>query len=633
MTAIFEQSAPLQVFQHDILEVVTTPPRMWRGYHLFAASLKKANTVSPSSNPSSHSRRSSNHNSHTDGTEESGGTTSLGSSVSTLVDGLLIGEHLRALLQDSLVRVKIPLKKRRDLIHENGFLHPLLHAYAQRHALAREGGGADGKGSGDGGGTVTSTLSTPSSSASHADALIAAEEYYSHRVGRVVGVLLKPTVAATLVSNYEKSLPQNTNTNTSISGSSPTTSVLRVVPEAAFWDPTLWSAPTSWQVVVHLGERVETFGLHAVSNTAMREEEHRVWMRTCIASASCFSSSHGERDGVGAASSTSKDSNGKGTSLSSIPYLMSGEAGVLKVEQLKRLRHILRYLKTELQVQRKVFEEHATGLHPSSSFSKLLQDQSVGISSPAEEEALRQFSGALTKKEAEMESSSPLFLSPPIASTYRATRVKREDENTEMKTEEEDNDNDEDEEEESFGGEASTKRKRPRHASTNEAPRTLSSSALKGKTADSDFRIQRLESLLAEKERHVQQFRQLLSQKDREVRDLLQQRREAEVEHGNTIAVFEEKVKQGEHERQQLLRAQQQDRQQHTDQLATASDKLVRMAQLTQKYKSVYEEALSLAQRWTEHSQQEHLGSTGVGRTGERQWTIESVLQTLKQMP
>lgn len=704
MTAIFEQSIPLQVYQHDILEVITAAPRIWRGHHLSSCcSCCFSSAKHQNQRLSSGSATSRNNDSNNEEENEAEKRRSfLEESVGSLVDGLLTGEHVRNMVQDMLVRIKIPVKKKSSLIYENSYLQPLIEEYIQRHELEKENLiKKEGEGdlcfrSEDNYGRNRNLPS--SSSSSHAAAVAAGEEYYAHRVGRLVGILLKPSVASTILANYESSLAKKSNnTNNSTSNtihnhpSSPPSAVHRIVPEAVFWDLALWTSPSSWQVIVHLGERVETFALPAVMNTTMREDEHRVWVRTCMRVLLSFSCSGGEgsSSGGGVAPSSSSSSSspptllkdggggGKVCFLSHIPYLMSGEAAVLKVEQVKRLRHILQYLQIEVQLQKRK--------HPTADEKKgeHQQQQSGGVGggapSRADEDALDQWGSVLMKKEEEEREKEKgrgetAFAPRPHDKACPQSRLqggRQGGKKSKIKAEEDDDENeDEDDEEEGseyedgnrVGRETPFSRKRRRGTTPARASAASpSSSPLLVVTYSADeyeAQRQRLEGLLAEKERHLQQYRQLVALKDREVRNVLQQVRESEAAHGSMLAKFEEKVKQGEKERQELLRSKQQESQQHADQLARASDKLVRMAQLTQKYKTVYEEALSLVQRWSslpsppppssllgrgkdEEEEKEGGGGQGAkdnnrrggGNGGNRQWTVESVLQALKEIP
>lgn len=650
MTAIYEESVPLQVFQHDILEVVTAAPRLRKGRCLFANimkqqkedwdHLKKSATpttlliqhdhddaAAPLGQEASHSpttrRERSDASPQSPLLEESPKTvlSNMLASLNTLVDGLLTGEHLRQLLQETLVRVKIPLKKRASMIHGNSFLQSLLEAHVQRQERQHN---TEEKNEGPHYHSHRrDTAHAPSSPPSSKDAVAAAEEHYAHRVGRVVGILLKPSVAFTLSSSDANHVSNTTGsparpasgaspsihtgtssratTSTSASGTNP--SGLQVLPEAIYANAALWTSPTSWQVVVHFGDRVEVMPLAAVSNTAMREDEHRVWVRTSL-----FHGIPPPHHPTGEASASSN-------ALSNLPYVMSGEAGVLKIAQIQRLRHILHYLQWEEKTRQRL---QAKECHIGSSSSAMSNPNDED-----EEVALERVAMAFMKKEAEA-----------MASIQASARSSQGGEGNLLGVKE-----DEEQDEDSDGEEVEkTGRKRRRRASHD--PVTLLSAqdaAASSSTIEKDYAVQkqRMESLLAEKEMHVQQYRQLLSQKDRDLRNVLQQGQEADSQHAATLSQYDEKVRQGEQERMQLLRANEQASQQHASQLATASEKLLRMAQLAQKYKNVYEEALLLAKRWTAGGagETEKKGGAGDSETGDRHWTVDAVLQTLKQMP
>lgn len=528
-----------------------------------------------------------------------------------------MGEHLRQLLQETLVRVRIPVKKRPVMLHGNSFLQTLLEAHVQRLQSQQE---AEEKPGGPPHRSDRHGTAPHAPPPSKEDAVTAAEEHFAHRVGRVVGILLKPSVASTLLSTEDHHSPRSTSgghhplPSTLPTMASANASGLQILPEAIYTHSTVWTSPTSWQVVVHFGERIDVMPLAAVSNTAMREDEHRVWVRTALFHASPAPHSSPTSDAAAAAAS----------SLSTLPYVMTGEAGVLKNAQIQRLRHILQYLQLEEKTrQRLQAKECRVGGSASSHASERGNDED-------EEEALEKLAKAFMKKEAEALMTS-LHTSPgaPQEGGGDLSGVK-----------EEEKEDDSDGEEEEMERAGSKRRRTPHDAVKPLVPLDTSSSSTMT-TVEKDFAVQkqRLENLLAEKEMHVQQYRQLLSQKDRDLRNVLQHVQEADSEHAATLSQYEEKVRQGEQERMQLSRANEQASQQHATQLATASEKLLRMAQLAQKYKNVYEEAQLLATRWTAgggggaRGGTEKKGGGADSERGDRHWTVDSVLQTLKQIP
>lgn len=179
MTSNFEMSRSIQIFQHDLLEAVTRFPS--------PGSSDEQLTMDSFSTPSSSS--------------------------------VLFGAHVRVLLLKTMVRVRVPFKRRTALLHSNPYHHQIVEHWRQQRK--QRGGGS----------------SSPSQQQQQAEE----EEHFSFRVGRVEAILPKPQAAA-----------------------------------AAAEGP---SSPASWLIAVDLGETVCTFPLMCVDENHFREDEFRLWLR------------------------------------------------------------------------------------------------------------------------------------------------------------------------------------------------------------------------------------------------------------------------------------------------------------------------------------------------------------------
>eukprot|EP00796_Vickermania_ingenoplastis_P000621 gene623-343_t len=231
MTATMDSCRGLQVFQQDLIELVSLPSRMVLHSYSWTRDAQL----------STHSRYT--------------GSSSSGAALDAVVDGLVTGAYLRQMVQDAVVRVRIPPKKRAALLHGNPYIKMLCNAFEKQYVEQQQK-------------EQQSAAPSPSSAAPNALAVAGgeqlkrkaaelAEEQYMHRVGRLVGLFLKPSVAP---------------------GGEPQSSTSSGTADAS----TQALSPTSWLVAVHLGEMTETFPLGCVSADPMREEEHTAWTRSAL---------------------------------------------------------------------------------------------------------------------------------------------------------------------------------------------------------------------------------------------------------------------------------------------------------------------------------------------------------------
>lgn len=215
MTSSFEYSVPLQLFQHDLVDLLTLPARV---------------------------RLHASHWAHAKASAEEGITSDAAETSQALVDGLITGEYLRGLVQHAPVRIRIPPKKQEALLHRNPYVQEAITRFREEKAAASSSG------------EVAASPKEVNEQVSH---------HFSHRVGRLDTLLLKPSIA-----NEVEEILSGGRTDEVLVGK---VNALRV-------------APQSWLVAVDLGTHCETFPISAVSNEPFTAEEHKIWIRTSIGS-------------------------------------------------------------------------------------------------------------------------------------------------------------------------------------------------------------------------------------------------------------------------------------------------------------------------------------------------------------
>lgn len=498
MTTLFEQSLTLQLFQHDILDIVTLPRRMRR------AGISCTTTIVDKENSNAASTS----------------TTTL----DALFDGLICGGYLRQQVEDTLVRIRISPKNRNRLLYANPFQRMLIQEFEreQEELLMKQHRGGNASSLNDNGDPHQQQQQR------RKKIMEAVEERFSHRVGKLVGILLKPSLAASRLSGSSLTGGSGSTSVAPLEGSSVATDVAR--------------APDSWRVAVQLGEYTETFPISCVSEDVMREDEHRVWRRTCTRAETNRGLHDGTAGSVGA-------SPGMGMGKTGV---LEGEAGVVVRQRLEMVRAILALMKDVEQRGADVVSE------------ELLAEEA--------------------------------HHSPPPFGQKRSRE-------TAFRGKPDWKDNSKDDEEERATEEGTNA-----DSSTSFSPMKLRSMEVK---------CQRLEKLLADQEVNLSQWREQVKQKEAEVRDLVQQLRFREEESAGTQRSYEDKLREEGLQRQRLEK----ERDQNLKLLSDASKKLVNVAQMTKRYKGVYDEVVRLVNASPDLS----------SSRGQTQWKAEDIQEILKK--